>query len=263
MAIDRRMDSGRVDRTGGLLLLFERSGRPNAADVRAAVERLAGHSISHDPSAALHDVALPQPDTSWLELLCNGMTYDLTNLAPGKSANIPDIRSSIDLPDDLFETTQDAISLLAGLHLSGGINSIPVVRMMLELAASLASVLPRIRAVCWSPAAVVIRPEVFGQSVESWVKGGPYPAQVLTGFKKTSDGGLQIEGLAFFTGQEIRIEPDSIGDVPTATQLAGRLVQQLVQHGPLNQTEEVIAPDGSQMRLEPSGNKKFVRVWRS
>jgi hypothetical protein len=257
------MDSDRVDRTGGLLLLFERSVRPSAADIRAAVERLAGVSISHDPSAALHDVALPQPDTSWLELLCNGMTYDLTNLAPGKSANIPDIRCRIDLPDDLLETTQDAISQLAGPNLSGGINSISVVRMMLELAASLGSVLPRIRAICWSPAEVVIKPETFGQSVESWVNGGPFPAQVLTCFKQMSDGGLQTEGLAFFTGQEIRIEPDSAGDVSTATQLAGRLVQQLVQHGSLNQTEEVIAPDGSQMRLKPSGNKKFVRVWRS
>lgn len=266
------MDTDRIDRAGGLLLLFEGGGRPDAPTIHAVVENFPGVSISHDPAAVPQggldggsgsDAQGDQPNTTWLELLSNGMTFDLTNLAPGCPSAIPHIRNRFDLPDDLLETARDAISLLPGPHLSGGMNSIPVVRTMLELAAGLAAGLPQMRAICWVPAAAAIGPEIFTRSVESWVKGGPFPAQVLTGFRRMSDGGLQTEGLAFFTGQEIRIEPDSVGDFGTATQLANRLVQQLVQHGPLNQTEEVMAPDGSQMRLEPSGNRKFVRVWRS
>lgn len=271
--IDRRMDSGQIDRMGGVLLLFEGGGRPDTQSIHAAVDKLPNVSISHDPLAVRQnggqpegskpDASLVPPDMCWLELVSNGLTFDLTNLAPGRSAIIPVIQNRFGLPDDVLETTLDGLCLLPGPHLSGGINSLPVVRAMLELVANIGAALATLRAVCWPPAAAMIGPDVFRQSIDGWVTAGPFPAQILTAFKQMSDGGLQSQGLAFFTGQEIRIEPNSVGDLSTATQLASRLVQQLVQHGPLMQTEDVMAPDGSQMRLEPSGNGKFVRVWRS
>lgn len=251
---------------GGVLLLFEGRRRPDTKSVRKIVEKLDHVSISLDPSkgrnAAFSDKSDEQQPKSWIELLHNGMTFDLVGLEPGETVNIPEIRHRIDLPDDFRETDCEAICIVPGPHLSGGANSLPVVRIMLGLVAGIASALQHPRAIFWSPAAMMMGAELFRANAESWLNGGPFPARILTGFKQMSDGGLQSDGLAFFTGQEIRIEPDSVGDYPTATLLAARLVQQLAQHGPLTRTEEVIAPDGSQMRLEPSGNGKFVRVWR-
>ena len=241
--------------------------------IRNAVEKLQRVSISLEPSEtqplgelesrSQSDVLSGEGGLHWLELLCDGLTFDLTGLAPGRSATPPEIRNRLDLPDDFRESTGEPRCILPGPHLSGGINSIPVVRVMFILIAELASTIPAVCAIFWPPSGTMIGPEFFRATAESWDAGGAFPAQVLTAFKRMNDGGLQSEGLAFFTGQEIRIEPGSVGDHSTATQLAGRLVQQLVQHGPLSQTEEVMAPDGSQMRLEPSGNGKFVRVWRS
>ena len=191
------------------------------------------------------------------------MTFDLFGLAPGPQVGVPLISHRMNVPDGFLETTCEAICVIPGPHLSGGTNSLPVVRVMLRLVARLAAALQPVRAICWPPAAMLMGADFFCANARSWVNGGPFPAQVLTAFKQMSDGSLQSRGLAYFNGQELRIEPGSVGHYPTAALLAARLVQQLVPHGPLLQTEEVIAPDGSQMRLEPSGNGKFIRVWRS
>lgn len=200
----------------------------------------------------------------WVELLISGMTFDLVGLAPGQTINIPEIRHWVDLPEGTINTPFEALCLMPGPHVAGGANTIPVVRTLFALVAKLAAELqPHLRMICWPPAALAARPEFFRAHAESWTDGGSFPSRLLAGYKQMSDGALQSEGLAFFTGQEIRIEPQSVGDISIATQLAGRLVQQLAQHGPLTQSEEVVAPDGGQMRLVPSGNGKFVRVWRS
>ena len=261
------MDKDRIDRTCGVLLLFEGGKRPDAQAIRKIVDKLDHVSISHDPVENLKieqaDASAKQRAASWLELLDNGMTYDLVGLAPGAQANFPVINHRKYLPEGFLESTCEAVGLLPGPHISGGFSSLPVVRGLLSLAADLTAAHTPVRAICWPPAANVVGVEFFRTSAEGWKNGGPFPARVLAGFKPMADGGLQSEGLAHFTGQEIRIEPGSVGDYPTAELLAARLIQQLAQYGPLTGTEEVTAPDGSQMRLEPSGNGKFVRVWQN
>lgn len=261
------MDTGRIDRMGGVLLLFEGGGRPDAQSMCKLVDKLDHVSISLDPMESPNNVQAGACDghqtTAWLELLTNGMAFDLIGLAPGSQMDVPVINHRMNLPDGFLETTCEAVCMIPGPHLSGSANSLLVVRVMLGLVARIAATLQPIRAICWPPAAMMMGTDFFCTNAKSWVNGGPFPAQVLTGFRRMSDGGLQSEGLAHFTGQELRIEPGSVGDYPTSALLATRLVQQLAPHGPLIQTEEVIAPDGSQMRLEPSGNGKFVRVWRS
>lgn len=266
------MDTDRTGQLGGVLLLFEGSGRPDLQSICEIVDKLPHMSISLDPSHTGNKAGRPVvpqatapsegAEMLWLELLVEGLTFDLVGLAPGRPINIPEIRHRLDLSDDFLESTADALCLMPGPHLSGGVNSLPVVRVMLGLVAALTSSLSAVRAVFWPPAGTAMGPSLFRANAESWIAGGPFPAHALIGFRPMTDGSLQTEGLAFFTGQEIRIEHESVGDYPTAIQLANRLVQQLVQHGPLTQTEEVMAPDGSQMRLQPSGNGKFVRVWR-
>lgn len=261
------MDTNRRDGIGGVLLLFEGGRRLDLQSVRKIVDKLGNVSVSLDPRNTLNGHQGDQvsgQSLEWLELLINGMTFDLLGLAPGRAINIPEIRHWADLPDGMFQARFEALCLMPGPHVAGGANTIPVVRTLFALAAKLAAEMqPYLRMICWPPAALAARPEFFRTHAEIWVDGGSFPSRLLTGYKQMSDGGLQSDGLTFFTGQEIRIEPQSVGDLSIATQLADRLVQQLAQHGPLTQSEEVVAPDGGQMRLVPSGNGKFVRVWRS
>lgn len=267
------MDTDRLDRLGGVVLLFEGDSpfegcrRLDPRSVREIVDKLDNVSISLDPrdnAEWQQDDPDPAQSMEWLELLIGGMTFDLIGLAPGRTVNIPEIRHWVDLPEGTSLTNFAGLCVLPGPHLAGGANTIPVVRTLFGLVAQIAAELqPQLRMICWPPAAMATTPEFFRVHAESWQNSGPFPYQLLAGYKQMSDGALQSEGLSFFTGQEIRIEPESVGDYATATQLAGRLVQQLAQHGPLTRSEEVMAPDGGQMRLVPSGNGKFVRVWRS
>lgn len=267
MTIDRRLDTDRIDCMGGVLLLFEGHRRPDRESMRKIVDKLARVTISLDPCepriSGRADGPADHQEMVWLELLSDGLTFDLVGLAPGRPIDIPEMRYRADLPGDFNESRYTALCVKPGPHLSGGINSLPVVRVMMGLVAAIGAALPPLRAILWPPAAAGLGPDLFRAHAESWSNGGPLPAHLLTSFRQMADGGLQSEGLAFFTGQEIRIEPDSVGDFACAVQLAARLVQQLAAFGPLRQTEEFLAPDGNQMRLVPSGNGKFVRVWRS
>ena len=72
---------------------------------------------------------------------------------------------------------------------------------------------------------------------------------------------LQSMGLAYFTGQELRLEADLAMDADSSTRLGLRIAEMLAHRGPLEQVELFAGPDGGTVRLEPSGNGRFVRVW--
>jgi hypothetical protein len=73
---------------------------------------------------------------------------------------------------------------------------------------------------------------------------------------------MQSEGLALFTGQELRIEPELAEDKAAAAKIAVRLIDLLVAEGTLAAPRRIAGADGSPLRLEPSANGRFVRVWR-
>jgi hypothetical protein len=88
-----------------------------------------------------------------------------------------------------------------------------------------------------------------------------FPALGLTALAEVGDGGLHSEGLAFFTGQELRIEPELAGDKAAAARLAVRLINELVERGRIDQPERIAGPQGEPLKLAPSENGRFVRVW--
>ena len=73
---------------------------------------------------------------------------------------------------------------------------------------------------------------------------------------------MYSEGLALFTGQEVRLEPDMIVDQAEAAKLAVRLLDHLIERGKIEARETIVGPDGSPLQLEPSGNGRFVRICR-
>ena len=138
---------------------------------------------------------------------------------------------------------------------------LPVVRSLAWLAARLAD-LPGARAVAWHPARNWCEAAHFRDSVLRWIEGGVFPGLGLASLVPAPDGGLQSQGLALFTGQELRLEPELAEDRAAGAKIALRLMHWLVEHGRLDAPERLPGPDGQTLRLEPSENARFVRVWR-
>jgi hypothetical protein len=109
---------------------------------------------------------------------------------------------------------------------------------------------------CWSP------PEVYVDGVRRWVEGGVFPGLTLASLSLSPDMGLHSEGLALFTGQELRIEPELVDDRAEAAKLAVRLLDYLIERGRIAAPESIVGPDGAPLRLEPSANGRFVRICR-
>ncbi|MEM6857882.1 MAG: hypothetical protein AAF559_08415 [Pseudomonadota bacterium] len=118
-----------------------------------------------------------------------------------------------------------------------------------------------LEAIVWPPSQSAIGRRFFESISTAWLDGGPFPALGLTAFKETMDGALQSVGMDFWIGQELRIELPLSNDKVAATRLGVRLVNQLIAVGGLEDSERIVAPDGSRLIMRPSRNRKFIRVW--
>lgn len=242
-------------------LLFSPGDRPGATAIRMLARGAnADFSVSLDPQGADSGSA-DGANVRWLELLVSGLTFDLTGLAGGDPAEMPARAHLYGIAPSALEGPLEAITLMPGPHLAGGGSMLPVVRMLAWLAANLAK-LPGTRAVVWHSARCWSGPQHFRDVVLRWIEGGVFPGFGLAAITPMTDGGLQTEGLALFTGQELRIEPDTAMDRAAAAKIALRLLHLLVESGRVNGMERVTGPAGEKLRLEPSANGRFVRVWR-
>jgi len=221
-------------------------------------------SISHDPFPE------DSPDTDgsslaqqhWLELLRDGLTFDLSGLAPGPASAFPALAHRFDLPALPAQDDYEAMTLMPGPHLAAGSNSLPINRVLLGLGCDLVRHFEDIAAVGWGPAGCAIGRRFFESVTSAWLDGGPFPALGLTAFVETPDGALQSAGLAFWIGQELRIEPPLSADRIAATRLGIRLVNHLVIIGGLASDERITAPDGTRLVLRPSRERALISVWR-
>jgi hypothetical protein len=243
--------------TTGLSLLFARGRRPGAADIVALARQ-------RPPGAAACDFAVshvPPPEEGWLELLIGGLTFDLAGLLPAGPARTPARRHVFgfdgpELPDDL-----EAVWLGPSVHLAGGAALLPVVRATMAIAASLAR-LPGLRAVCWHPADLWSETALFVRMAGTWLDGGAFPALGLTALIRDADDSLRSDGLAFFTGQELWLEPDAEKTPAEAAKLAVHFIHRLVEGGAIHSARELIAPNGARLAAEPSPDRRLLRIWR-
>ena len=258
-------------------MLFAHGKRPDRAAIKAFVAEKHAVSLSHDPSNE-RLVQLVNADTSgapsgnnvepterepiWVELLRDGLSFDLHGLAPGSLVPFPEVSHRFDLDELPTAKGYEALQLAPGHHLAGGERTTPVVKGMIALARDLASHFDDLLAVVWPPSASAIGRRFFESVSTAWLEGGPFPALGLTAFRETIDGALQSEGLSFWIDQELRIEPPLSSDKVYATRMGVRLVNQLVLVGGVEGSERIIAPDGSRLVLRTSRNGRFIRVWR-
>jgi hypothetical protein len=249
------------ERKAAVSLLFKRGKRPSGRDVHSLAKRDGGFSVTFDPgeAGAAADNGVEGAPV-WLELLESGLSFDLTGLAPGPPAAPSPYRRILGLDEDEVHALE-ALTLSPGPHLAGGAGMVPVLRTLAALGGSLAG-LDGVHAVCWHSSRCWSEPGIYREAVARWVEGGVFPALTLTSLAMSSDGGMHSEGLALFTGQELRLEPELVRDPAAAAKLAVRLIDHLVERGRVVGREVTAGPDEVSLRLEPSANGQFVRVWQ-
>jgi len=242
-------------------LLFLPGERPDGEAIAALARTHAGFAISFDPGPTPSGEAGGAPAGRWIELIANGLTFDLFGLASGPAAEPPPRGPMFGLGDDFEIARMETITLRPGPHLAEGAALLPVVRSLASLAASLAA-LPGTRAVAWHAARSWCAPGHYRDSVLRWIEGGVFPGLGLAALTAMPDGGMQSQGLALFIGQELRLEPELTQDRAAGAKIGLRLMHWLVEHCRLSGVERLTGEDGLPLRLEPSNNGRFVRVWR-
>lgn len=241
-----------------LNLLFATGKRPTLAAIKTATAQIPAVRLSHDP---LTDDA-GADRAFWAELLRDGLTFDVCGLAPGPASAFPDFAHRVDLHDGLAPEHMEAIAVLPGPHLVSSARSLPVVRVMLALACDLVRHFDDLLAVSWGPSQTAIGRRFFESVATAWLKGGPFPALGLIAFSGTPEGAVESLGLAYWTGQELRIEPPLSHDKVAATRLGARLVNRLVLAGMVTADERILGPDGTPLVLRPSLDRAMISVWR-
>ena len=252
-----------------LHLLFAAGKRPDRHAINAAASRLPAVSVSHDPADRQpSDGETPQHEglwpgqLHWLELLREGLTFDLSGLAPGPASTFPAFAHRFDLSALPSSAESEALVLRPGPHLAEAAGSVPVMRELLALGCDIVRQFEDVVAVGWGPAGAAVGPRFFESVISAWLDGGPFPALGLTAFAETPDAAIESVGLAFWIGQELRIEPPLSADRVAATRLGIRLVNHLVLAGRLDEDDRIIAPDGSRLVLRPSRSRALISVWR-
>lgn len=200
-------------------------------------------------------------EEGWLELLANGMTFDVTGLAPQPTIEVPATAHTFGIAPGVEADAFQPVLIKPGPHLAAGGAMFPVVRTLAMIAANLAQ-LEGVKAVAWHPARAVSEAGYFRSSVLRWIEGGAFPGLGLTALVPTDDGGLESEGLALFTGQELRMRPEVVMDRAEASKIALRLLNWLVEHGRITESFGFTGPSGETLRLEPVDNFAMVEVWR-
>jgi hypothetical protein len=239
----------------GLSLLFAPGARPDVDEIARALESLdataPGAIISHRPD----------PAEGWIELLVNGLTFELFGLDPAAAMPVSPARHRFGLDPSITSAPLEAVTLVAGSHIYGGRALEPIVRAITGLGASLALALP-VAAVCWEPGGGWMEPRYFTRVIVGWLAGGPFPALGLTALETDEAGVVRSHGLDFFCNQEIEVLPRPGEASSDTAKLALRVIDNLVRRGRIERRTELESPSDRAIIAEPSADLSRVRVWR-
>ena len=239
-----------------LSLIFAEGQRPDL-DAIAALASVPGSvmpfAISHIPDP---DCAGPGPAQGWVELLAGGLTFDLHGLAHGQPSAYPAPGALLGLAE---APAGEALALQPAPHLADGPGMLPAVRVLAGIGTRLAG-LPGVLAAHWGPASCWMTIKYYCGVVTEWLDGGAFPALGLTSLRREPDGAMTSLGLDFFTGQELRFEPDRRLPPAAIAKAAVRLVHSLVESGPLRARTEYAGPDGIVLLVEPVRQGRLLRV---
>jgi hypothetical protein len=230
--------------------LFAPGGRPFAEQVAELGRRSGAFAVSH---------RAPEGE-GWLELLVNGLTFDLRALAPAPAAEPFAFAYRYAVPGNRDPAALEGITLGPGAHLAGAEAMLPVVRSAAELATALAA-LPGCEAIGWRPARALAGIAHFSGGVQSWLGGGAFPALGLTALARDEAGSLRSEGLDFLIGRELVLRPSGAPPAEDA-KLALRLIDLLVHRGTGEGAITMEAMPGVTVALTDDRGRGVVRAER-
>ncbi len=190
------------------------------------------------------------------ELLVQGLTFDCFGLAPGSA--MPNPAQGARLGIERF-SQGEALSLQPGPHIAAGASLLPVMQALLGLGAVLAQ-LPGVQAVVWHPAETWMEPNYFRTITRDWIKGGAFPALGLAALHQSPNGVFRSQGLAFFTGQELRLDPRLNLSPERMAQLAIRLIDQLVLDGRVAEPRMIALAGMPQVLAVPVEGEKVLLI---
>lgn len=252
IALEHRPAESRIDHA--VLLLFAPGHRPDVQTLRE-VSRTGGQF------AITLDGLESEGQSVWLELLANGLAFDMSGLAPGKQFGQIADGHYFGLDKDFDPATCEAVLLSPGPHLMSGGMMVPVLRCLAWVAAQLSG-LPQLRAICWQAASTVCAPDYFHDGVMRWIEGGAFPGLGLTALVPQPDGSIVSQGLTLFTRQELRLDLVAGEDPSDGAKLALRLLHWLVENGRIDTVQSLAGPSGETLLLEPDPSRGIVRVRR-
>jgi hypothetical protein len=239
-------EAGKDGRAPLAALWFAPGTRP-ALDALVSAAEKGGFSISHLPHAAGGPV----------ELLRDGLTFDLSGLAPQDAEAAPPPRHRIGLGPAADLTGCEILTLRPGTHIAAAAHLLPVVRVAGALLLELAQ-LPGVIAVSWRPAANAVSPEWFAKAVGAWLGGGPFAAFAMASLARAGSG-VRSEGLAFLTGQELQLELPGEGSAGAAEMgVAVRLLDWLVAHGKVQDAREIELVGAGRYTLAPGPTGEVI-----
>ncbi len=220
-------------------LLFAPGTRPDADALAGLAQAEHAFAVSHRPAGA----------ASWVELLRDGLTFDLTGLAPKEGAATALANLRVGLPAGFDASAYETLLLAPGPHLAGAESLLPVVQVAASLLLALAT-LPGLAAIGWLPAGNLVSPRWFIDAVRPWLDGGPFPALALAGLQRGEDRVTSV-GLAFFIGQEFTLHTGGERPGEQHARAAVRLADWLIAHGRVTQAQAVDLPGAGTLWLEP------------
>lgn len=239
----------------GISLLFENGQRPSILDIERL---LSDQGPSAMPLRISHKSAAAE---GWVELLSNGLTFDLGGLLPAEPKAWPEPQHLFGFERPPVCASLEALHLVQGPHLGSGMAMPPVVRTMAGIAANLSNALP-VKGLLWQPAMTLMEPKYFSGMILNWLNGGAFPALGLTALSVAGDGSVSSAGLDYFIGQDVQVQARPDEKQADTVKLAVRVIDYLVRNGPISEPLEIRA-SSEVVIAEPSKYGNAIRVWRS
>lgn len=165
-------------------------------------------------------------------LLFSGVSFTYELQACPAPAATHHIFCNADLTD-----IQSAVHIDLGPAVASGRILPAIVQLMLELGDVLGRTLD-IKAVFWSPAAVVSGYDYYAEAVAQYAEGAAFPALLCVGFDMSTNGIVQTTGLAWLCDQELTF---TNGQLPAheAMRYVVRLVHDLATQGAYDRALEL------------------------
>ena len=165
-------------------------------------------------------------------LLFSGVSFSYALQACPAPAATHHIFCNADLSD-----IQSAVHIDLGPAVASGRIVPAIVQAMLELGDVLGRNLD-IKAVFWSPAAVVSGYDYYAEAVAQYAEGAAFPALLCVGFDMSTNGIVQTTGLAWLCDQELTF---AHGQLPAheAMRYVVRLVHDLATQGAYDRALEL------------------------